>query len=56
MDELTGQAGQLTLTWVAESGFTWLEADVDGDGVADFRVVLYGNHETFDSFLGVGGG
>ena len=50
VDALTGQAGQLTLTWVAASRFTVLAADVDGDGVADMRVVLYGRHDDFDNF------
>jgi serralysin len=51
VDAFTGQAGQLTLTWLPGAGFTLLSADVDGDGVADMRVVLYGNHETFDNIL-----
>ncbi|MBA4000100.1 MAG: hypothetical protein C0461_05840 [Brevundimonas sp.] len=55
VDELTGEAGQLTLTWLPAAGFTLLSADVDGDGVADMRIVMYGNHEDFDNFLGVGG-
>ncbi len=55
VDELTGEAGQLTLTWLPSAGFTLLSADVDGDGVADMRIVLYGDHSDFDNFLGVGG-
>lgn len=51
VDEFTGQAGQLTLTWAPQNGFTWLAADVDGDGVADMRIVLYGNHENFENIL-----
>nr|WP_262422506.1 calcium-binding protein [Brevundimonas denitrificans] len=49
--EFTGQAGQLTLTWLPGAGFTLLAADVDGDGVADMRIVLYGNHEAFENIL-----
>ena len=55
VDELTGQAGQMTLEWLSSAGFTLMSMDVDGDGVADMRVVLYGNHEGFDNFLGVTG-
>jgi len=55
VDELTGEAGQMTLTWLPSAGFTVLAADVDGDGVADMRIVLYGDHSDFDNFLGVGG-
>jgi Ca2+-binding RTX toxin-like protein len=56
VDAFTGQAGQLVLTWLPSAGFTLLAMDVDGDGVADMRIVLYGNHSEFDNFLGVGGG
>jgi Ca2+-binding RTX toxin-like protein len=55
VDELTGEAGQMTLTWLPSAGFTLLAMDVDGDGVADMRIVLYGDHSDFDNFLGVGG-
>ncbi|MFN3814757.1 M10 family metallopeptidase C-terminal domain-containing protein [Brevundimonas sp.] len=55
VDAFTGQAGQLMLSWIPASGFTVLAADVDGDGVADMRIVLYGNHAEFDNFLGVTG-
>ncbi len=55
VDELTGQAGQMTLEWLSSAGFTLMSMDVDGDGVADMRLVLYGNHEGFDNFLGVTG-
>ena len=46
----TGQAGQLTLTYVASGGFTVLAADVNGDRVGDFRVILDGNHTDYDNF------
>lgn len=49
-DELTGEAGQLALTWLPSADFTLVTADVDGDGVPDIRIVLYGD---FDNFLGV---
>ena len=56
VDELTGQAGQMTVDWLASAGFTLMSMDIDGDGVADMRIVLYGDHSDFDNFLGVGGG
>lgn len=45
----------MTLTWLPSAGFTLLAMDVDGDGAADMRIVLYGDHADFDNFLGVGG-
>ncbi|MEH6665668.1 MAG: M10 family metallopeptidase C-terminal domain-containing protein [Brevundimonas sp.] len=56
VDAFSGQAGQLVLTWLPSAGFTLLAMDIDGDGVADMRIVLYGDHSGFDNFLGVGGG
>ena len=56
VDELTGQAGQMTLEWLPGAGFTLMSMDIDGDGVADMRIVLYGNQESFDNILGVVGG
>jgi Ca2+-binding RTX toxin-like protein len=50
VDSFTGQAGQITLTYNAGAGFTVLAADVNGDGLADMRIVLYGNHEDFSNF------
>ena len=46
----------MTLAALLPSGLTRLQLDVDGDGVADLRIVLYGDHSEFDNFLGVGGG
>ena len=54
VDAFTGQAGQMTMI-VVPSGFTWLQMDVDGDGVADMRIALLGDQTDFDNFLGVGG-
>ncbi|WP_292103897.1 M10 family metallopeptidase C-terminal domain-containing protein [Brevundimonas sp.] len=50
VESFTGQAGQITLTYNAGAGFTVLAADVNGDGLADMRIVLYGNHEDFSNF------
>ena len=46
----TGQAGQLTLTYVASGNFTVLAADVNGDRIGDFRVILNGDHTDYDNF------
>ena len=50
VDAFTGHAGQLTMTWNATGQFTVLAADVDGDGVGDFRVILDGDHRDYDNF------
>ena len=48
VSEFTGTAGQLTLRYVYyDNGFvnrTTLEVDVDGDGQADFAVLIEGQH------------
>lgn len=50
----TRVAGQLTMTYVASGNYTDLQADIDGDGRADFRIVLLrGDHTSFDGFIGV---
>lgn len=51
VDAFTGVAGQLTLTWVERGGFTVLDADTNGNGIADFRVILNGDHRDFDNFI-----
>ena len=49
-DAFTGVAGQLVLTYVASGDFTQLAADVNGDGVGDFRVILNGDHADYTNF------
>lgn len=44
----TGVAGQLTLTF--SGGVTDLRADVNGDGVFDFRILITGNHTAHTGF------
>ena len=51
VDQLTGAAGQIALVYVAAAQATILSADVNGDGVADMRIVLNGNHEDFTNFM-----
>ncbi len=42
VDAFTNQAGQATLTYA--NGVTWLNLDVNGDGVSDFLLAIDGNH------------
>ena len=52
VESFSNEAGQLTLIYNAVRDFTWLAGDTDGDGVADFRVLLLrGDHTDFDNFL-----
>ena len=46
----SGQAGQLRLVYSSGSGDTWVQGDVDGDGVGDFRIRLTGDHRDYDNF------
>jgi Ca2+-binding RTX toxin-like protein len=48
---LGGHAGELALRPDSSHGQTILEGDVDGDGLADFRVRLTGDHIDFASFV-----
>ena len=41
----------MTLTYNAGSDYTLLAADVNGDGVADMRIVLYGDHTAYANFV-----
>ena len=50
VEAFTRQAGQLTLTYSATGNHTTLAADVDGDGVGDFRVILNGDHSDYSNF------
>ena len=51
VDAFTNTAGQMTLTYDAGTNITSLQADTDGDGVADMLVRLTGDHEDFDNFI-----
>ncbi len=46
-DEFSGQAGELRMS--IEGGFTRIKADVDGDGTADFMILLQGIHNLSSS-------
>ena len=43
-------AGQITLTYAAATNTTTLLADVNGDGRADMRIFLNGDHSDYDNF------
>ncbi|MBP7704292.1 MAG: VCBS repeat-containing protein [Caulobacter sp.] len=42
--KFTKSAGEATLKYVASTNLTTLELDVDGDGKADFRLAITGDH------------
>ena len=47
----TGTAGQIRLAYSSASGDTWVQGDVNGDSVADFRIRLTGDHRDYDNFV-----
>ncbi|KNG92232.1 M10 family metallopeptidase C-terminal domain-containing protein [Pseudaestuariivita atlantica] len=42
-DAFSGTAGELRAAWDAGAGMTLVQADLDGDGDADFEIGLWGN-------------
>jgi Ca2+-binding RTX toxin-like protein len=48
---LSGEAGELALVYHAQSDVTFVLGDVDGDGQADLRIVLEGDHSGFEGFV-----
>lgn len=51
VDELNGGAGQLALHYDAGTNLTTVLGDVNGDGVADFRLLINGDHHDFTNFV-----
>lgn len=51
VSSLSGQAGELTLAYQAGSDVTFVLGDTDGDGQADLRIVLEGDHSDFAGFV-----
>ena len=51
VDAFTNTAGEIKLTWVRASGYTLLEMDVTGDGVADGVIQITGRHDGFENFV-----
>lgn len=48
VDAFSGQAGQATLTY--QGGVTFLNLDVNGDGVSDFLLRIQGDHRDHDNW------
>ncbi|TFW14353.1 calcium-binding protein [Brevundimonas intermedia] len=51
VDAFSKTAGEITLVYDAAKDFTVLSADVNGDGVADMRIVINGDHDGFTNFV-----
>ena len=47
----TGVAGQVRLVYSSATGDTYVQGDIDGDGVGDFRIRLTGDHRDYDNFV-----
>ncbi|MBP7704470.1 MAG: calcium-binding protein [Caulobacter sp.] len=54
-NKFSGTAGELVLKYVASTNVTTLELDVDGDGRADFRIAITGDHSNTTGNLYEGG-
>ena len=50
VSSFTGVAGQVRLIYSSASGDTWVQGDVNGDGVGDFRIRMPGDHRAWDNF------
>ena len=50
-DHFTGHAGELVLSYQSGSNQTKVQGDVNGDGAADFTIVLNGDHTDFTNFV-----
>ena len=50
VNEFSGQAGELRLTYDAASGVTSIEAQVDADGSIDMLILVDGDHSGFVNF------
>lgn len=55
VEAFDGHAGQLTLSYDAGNDVTWLLGDVDGDGRAELRIQITGDHSDFTGLV-LGGG
>ena len=49
--DFTGKAGQVQLTFLSGLNQTALDMDVTGDGIADARITLLGDHDDFANFV-----
>ena len=50
VDGFTNKAGQATLRYDAGADITYLELDVDGDGLADGVIAIAGDRTDFTNF------
>jgi hypothetical protein len=50
VEAFTGHSGQLVVGYDSAAGVTDVSGDVDGDGAADFRIMLDGGHSGFSHF------
>ena len=48
---LSGAAGQLAVRYDSGTDTTWIEGDVDGDGVADLAISAEHDHSGFNNFV-----
>lgn len=51
VDAFTKSAGQMTLDYSSSTKLTTVLMDVNGDGKADMKIVLNGDHHDFDNFV-----
>ncbi|MGZ8406902.1 MAG: M10 family metallopeptidase C-terminal domain-containing protein, partial [Caulobacteraceae bacterium] len=51
VDAFTGQAGELLVKYHAGADTTFIQGDVDGDGVADVTIKVWGDHADFSGFV-----
>jgi Ca2+-binding RTX toxin-like protein len=54
VDAFTGHQGELVVDYHANgqyAGYTSIEADTDGDGVADMTILAFGDRHNFDNFV-----
>lgn len=51
VDAFTGVSGQMTLKYSAATAETIILMDVNGDGVADMKIVASGDHRDFAGFI-----
>jgi Ca2+-binding RTX toxin-like protein len=51
VDHFTGHAGELTFAYNAETGYTRIAADVNGDHKADMVILIEGDHSDFTGLV-----
>ena len=51
VDAFTGSGGQMTVVHDAVDAVTEVLMDIDGDGAADMRILINGDHENFQGWV-----